>query len=192
MPVFGTQHVFYQFKRDCSQVDIGLNEGIIHGLSGIGFQQLAFELKIADRHDQVLSWQFSREETKKGSRFGCFSETTQKDVCSSTAFRGGLLPESEFREDHELEPCVAESLSEQLYIFPLWHPLCRIIDILFPNHRHRYKSLPDMISVHGMLRHYQPHNPCHRSICARVVIPAAVRMMTHTKISARTADDRQP
>ena len=107
MPVFGTQHVLHEFKGDGSQIDIGLNESVVDGLSGIGFQQLAFELKIADRHDQVLSWQFSREETKKGSRFGCFSETTQKNDCYPTAFRGGLLQDSEFPEDHELKPCVA-------------------------------------------------------------------------------------
>lgn len=192
MPVFGTQHVFHEFKRDRSQVHIGLNESVVDGLSGIGFQQLAFELKIADRHDQVLSWQFSREETKKGSRFGCFSETTQKNACSRTAFRGGLLQDSEFLEDHELEPCVAELLSEQLSDFPFWHPLCRIIDNLCRNLRHRHKSLPDLISVHGVHRHYQPHNPLQRSICAPVMIPCAVRMMTLTKISALTADCRQP
>jgi hypothetical protein len=161
-------------------------------LSGIGFQQLTFELKIADRHDQVLSWQFSREETKKGSRFGCFSETTQKNDCSRTAFRGGLLLEPEFPEDHELKPCVAGLLSEQLYVFPFWHPLCRIIDNLCRNLRYRRKSLPDLISMHSMHRHYRPHSRCHRSICARVVIPCAIRMMTLSKISALLADYRQP
>jgi hypothetical protein len=100
--MFGTQHVLYKFERDGSQINIGLNESVIDSLSGIGFQQLTFELKIADRHDQILSWQFSREETEKGVRFGCFSETTRKNECSPTAFRWGLLREAVFPVDHEL------------------------------------------------------------------------------------------
>jgi hypothetical protein len=129
--MFGTQHVLHKFERDGSQVNIGLNESVIDGLSGIGFQQLTFELKIADRHDQVLSWQFSREETKKGSRFGCFSETTQKNDCSPTAFRGGLLREAEFPEDHGLSLVSLNYCQNNFTSFPLASSV--------PNHR---QSLP--------------------------------------------------
>ena len=60
MTMFGTQHVFDEFQRHCAEVDIGLNQGIVHGLSGIGFQKLAFKLKIADRHDQIPFEAFQR------------------------------------------------------------------------------------------------------------------------------------
>ncbi len=118
VPIFGTQHVFNEFKRDGSQVHIGLNESVVDGLSGIGFQQLAFELKIADRHDQVLSWQFSREETKKGSRFGCFSETTRKTIDLQQHSGGGLLQEAEFPEDHELSLVSLNHRQNKLTSFP--------------------------------------------------------------------------
>jgi hypothetical protein len=129
--MLGTQHVLDEFERDGSQVNIGLNEGVINGLSGIGFQQLTLELKIADRHDQILSWQFSREETKKGSRFGCFSETTRANNCSTTAFRGGLVPDAEFQEDHELSLVSLNDCQNNFTYFPSGI-LCAESSTMFP------------------------------------------------------------
>jgi len=55
MVMLGREQVFDKFRGNTSEIDIRLNQGIVHRLTGIGFKQLTFQLKIADRHDQFLS-----------------------------------------------------------------------------------------------------------------------------------------
>jgi len=51
--MLGAEQVLDKFQRDGAEVHIGLNQGVVNGLPGVGFQKLAFKLKIADRHDQI-------------------------------------------------------------------------------------------------------------------------------------------
>ena len=46
MAVFGIEHVFHQFKRDTSQINVGLDKCIINSAASIGIKELLFELEM--------------------------------------------------------------------------------------------------------------------------------------------------
>lgn len=107
MTVFSSQHVFDKFQRDRSQIHIGLDQSVIDSLSGIGLKELAFELKVADRHREFLSWHFSREMRASGGDTGssvsCGSILRDK----KTGIRWGLIRATEC-VGMMCEPCITE------------------------------------------------------------------------------------
>jgi len=53
MTVFGAEHVIDKFHRDRTQIDVSLNESVIHSSASIGFKELLFKRQVADRHELI-------------------------------------------------------------------------------------------------------------------------------------------